>query len=99
MYNCHCYLRDLYPEHSYDEYNEELENDAFRELEAGLNDQTFQNKDAPPQLTAVRCTGIGSPKKVWPASLSCIFQLPTRCFRFGVSSVAKTNSYVRVIVY
>ncbi|RCN47634.1 hypothetical protein ANCCAN_06300 [Ancylostoma caninum] len=52
-------------EHSYDEYNEELENDAFRELEASLNDQKFQDKDAPPQLTAVRCTGIGSPKKVW----------------------------------
>ncbi|EPB76480.1 hypothetical protein ANCCEY_04464 [Ancylostoma ceylanicum] len=52
-------------EHSCDEYNEELENDAFRELEASLNDQKFQNKDAPPQLTAIRCTGIGSPKKVW----------------------------------
>ncbi|VDK51996.1 unnamed protein product [Cylicostephanus goldi] len=47
------------------EYNEELENDAFRELEAGLNDQSYQTKEVPPQLTALRCTGIGSPKKVW----------------------------------
>ncbi|CAJ0594090.1 unnamed protein product [Cylicocyclus nassatus] len=52
-------------EHMYNEYNEELENDAFRELEAGLNDQSYQTKEVPPQLTALRCTGIGSPKKVW----------------------------------
>ncbi|ETN76529.1 cyclin domain protein [Necator americanus] len=52
-------------EQCYDEYNEELENDAFRELEAGLNDYTYHVKDTPPQLTALRCTGIGSPKKVW----------------------------------
>ncbi|KJH46205.1 cyclin domain protein [Dictyocaulus viviparus] len=44
---------------------EELENDAFRELEAGLNDNAYHQKDAPPQLTALRCSGIGSPKKVW----------------------------------
>ncbi|KAK6029428.1 cyclin domain protein [Ostertagia ostertagi] len=47
------------------ELNEELENDAFRELEAGLNDVMYHQKDAPPQLTALRCSGIGSPKKVW----------------------------------
>ncbi|VDO34500.1 unnamed protein product [Haemonchus placei] len=45
--------------------NEELENDAFREMEAGLNDVMYHQKDAPPQLTALRCSGIGSPKKVW----------------------------------
>uniref|UniRef100_A0A158PGZ9 CYCLIN domain-containing protein n=1 Tax=Angiostrongylus costaricensis TaxID=334426 RepID=A0A158PGZ9_ANGCS len=42
-----------------------LENDAFRKLEAGLNDNRYHQKDAPPQLTALKCTGIGSPKKVW----------------------------------
>ncbi|KHJ81485.1 cyclin domain protein, partial [Oesophagostomum dentatum] len=52
-------------ENSSFEYNEELENDVFRELEAGLNDHRYQTKEAPPQLTALRCTGIGSPKKVW----------------------------------
>lgn len=45
-------------------FNEELENDAFRELEAGLNDVMYHQKEAPPQLTALRCSGIGSPKKV-----------------------------------
>ncbi|KAK5977747.1 Centrosomal protein of 41 kDa [Trichostrongylus colubriformis] len=45
--------------------NDELENDAFRELEAGLNNAMYHQKDAPPQLTALRCSGIGSPKKVW----------------------------------
>uniref|UniRef100_A0A0K0DHK6 Cyclin N-terminal domain-containing protein n=1 Tax=Angiostrongylus cantonensis TaxID=6313 RepID=A0A0K0DHK6_ANGCA len=47
------------------EESEELENDAFRKLEAGLNDNRYHQKDAPPQLTALKCTGIGSPKKVW----------------------------------
>ncbi|KAJ1373194.1 hypothetical protein KIN20_035541 [Parelaphostrongylus tenuis] len=47
------------------EENEELENDAFRQLEAGLNDDRYHQKEAPPQLTALKCTGIGSPKKVW----------------------------------
>ncbi|KAE9421723.1 hypothetical protein Angca_007230, partial [Angiostrongylus cantonensis] len=42
-----------------------MENDAFRKLEAGLNDNRYHQKDAPPQLTALKCTGIGSPKKVW----------------------------------
>ncbi|WKX92170.1 hypothetical protein Q1695_010305 [Nippostrongylus brasiliensis] len=45
--------------------DEELENDAFRELETGLNDAMYHQKDAPPQLTALRCSGIGSPKKIW----------------------------------
>lgn len=44
-------------------FNEELENDAFRELEAGLNDVMYHQKEAPPQLTALRCSGIGSPKR------------------------------------
>ncbi|VDL80084.1 unnamed protein product [Nippostrongylus brasiliensis] len=25
----------------------------------------YHQKDAPPQLTALRCSGIGSPKKIW----------------------------------